>query len=59
MISFHSYWIPIWITVVCVGLPGLGTLGPEQVPFQRFAAVAFLVIGALISMVAWLVWYAF
>jgi hypothetical protein len=59
MISFHSYWLPIWITVFCVGLPGLVLATPERVPFQSIAAAGFLLIGCLISAVAWLLWYAF
>lgn len=59
MISFHSYWIPIWITALCMGLPLLGILTPERVPFQSIAAAGFLVIGFLISLVAWLMWYTF
>lgn len=57
MISFHSYWLPIWITVLCVGLPVLGLTLPERVPFQSVAAASFLVIGFLISVISWLLWY--
>jgi hypothetical protein len=59
MISFHSYWLPIWVTVLCVGLPALGLATPERVPFQSIAAAAFLVIGVLLSGAAWLMWYLF
>ncbi|BDD79912.1 hypothetical protein [Burkholderia phage FLC9] len=57
MISFHAYWIPIWITVICVGIPLSVLLSPERVPFQSIAAAGFLVMGSLISVVAWLIFY--
>jgi hypothetical protein len=56
VISFHSYWIPIWITIICMGLPGAACFARETVPFQRMAAASFLLIGMLISIIAWLVW---
>lgn len=59
MISFHAYWIPIVISICCIGFP-LGILsGANQVPFGQFYGILLLVIGVLLSAIAWLVYYAF